>query len=275
MSFVIINKVLLFYSKFLVQETTYTLLNTLLFSVFGIFFYFFIVYPYLLLRKTQINFRFCFSVFFFVVIGSVIRVFSLSSALFLFSNASFSFLFEYPFLFFTLSLLFLIFFELFKFLSKKFSFDFERSFFFFSFFLMLFFLLILFFNAISFFLAFKLLFFSFLIFLPFYFLKLFFLKDTLSFLAFFSQILDGFITFYLTSFHSSFVEKHVISSFLLSINALLYLLVKILFCLLVLFFIHKFTKDNFPLNNYFKLFIIIIGFSTALRNLFFLFLLTF
>ncbi|NCP71931.1 DUF63 family protein [archaeon] len=274
MSPISLERVIYYFSKFNLLDNGYNIINTLTYSIIGIFIYF-LIYPYLIFRKININFRFILSVFNFVVIGAFLRMLSFSfTSLDFFipsSNNPFSigFYLYYPNLFLFLGLLFLIFFELSLFIEKKTKFSFENILLFLSY-ILLFPLLVLFFiNLVNYFLFLKLIFFSSIIFIIFYFIfkKRLFLKKS-SQLAFFSQVLDSFITFYMVSFiPNNFKEIHVLSNFLISLNPYVFLFVKIFLCLALLFIIDKYVKDS-SLNNYFKLFIIIIGFSTALRNLF-------
>lgn len=273
-----IQKIIYFSSKLNVLENGYNLINSLIYSVIGVIIYFFVVYPYLLFRKIKINNYFIFSVFFFVVIGAVIKMFSFSQGTLYFvkelSNnpLSLSFYLYYPNIFILLLISYFVIFESSLLISKRFKIDFYKLIFYVSLILMLFFLFILIYNSVNFLFSLKLLLFSVIIFLVIFFIfKLLkqnmFLKKINSF-VFFSQILDSFITFYFTYFFSTqFIEKHVLSNILISISPFLFLIVKILLILFIIYLIDKYIKD-LNLNAYFKLFIIIIGYSTALRNLF-------
>jgi len=76
MSFTSILKTIQFLEKFNLFEKGYTIYNTILFSLIGIFVYFFIVYPYLLWRKIKIDFEFIKCVLLFIGVGAILRLFS-------------------------------------------------------------------------------------------------------------------------------------------------------------------------------------------------------
>jgi len=274
MSPISLEKMIFFFSKFNLLENGYNLINTFTYSIVGVLVYF-LVYPYLLFRKININFKFILSVFNFVVIGSILRMLSFSFISFIgyipSSNNPFSlgFYLHYPNLFLFLGVLFLIFFELSLFLEKRTSFSFENILLVSSFVLLFPLLLLIVINMVNYFLIVKILFFASLLFMVFYvFFKKKLLKTKVNQFAFFSQVLDSFVTFYFISFMpGKFSEIHFLSNFLVSLNPLLFIIVKIFLCIFILYLIDKMVL-NPSLNNYFKLFIIIIGFSTALRNIF-------
>ena len=259
-------------------ENGYNLLNTITYSLLGIIIYFFIVYPYLVLRKIKINFNFVLSVIIFVIIGSILRMLSFDFLSFeriitpSTNPLSIGFYFYYPNLFIFLALLYLLIFESSIFLSKKYNLDFQKLMLYISLTLLFPLFLFLIINLVNWVIFFKILFFSSIIFLILFYvfkkIKLTLLSSKISQFAFFSQVLDSFTTFFAISFlKNQFIEKHVLSHFIISINPLLFLFIKIFFCLFLLFLIDRYIKEN-NLNNYFKLFIIIIGLSTGLRNLF-------
>lgn len=278
MSLISIYKTIELLSKFNLISNGYNIINTLTYSILGIIVYFFVVYPYLIFRKVKINLNFILSVCMFILIGSILRMFSLTytslgNLIMPSSNPlSFGFYFYYPHLFIFLGLLFLIAFESSLFVSKLYNLNFEKTLIVISSILLLPLLLLFLINLINVFLFFKIILFSSILFLIVYYLfKLFnsnFFKNNVSLLALFSQTLDGFTTFFsLVFIKAQFIEKHVVSHLVISISPYLFLLVKISFCVLLLFLIDKYIKNEY-LNNYFKLFIIIIGFTTGLRNLF-------
>lgn len=278
MSPVNLSNIVSFLSKFSILENDYNLFNTFFYSFIGILVYFFIVYPYLLFRKFKLDNYFLFSVVLFILIGSIIRMFSFN-----FFNVFFQvsknplnigFYLYYPNLFIFLSVLYFFVFELSHLISKKTNFKHQKVIFYFSIALLLPLLFILIINFLNWFLFLKVLFFSFLIFFIFFYtfkkIKIISLECIYSKFAFFSQILDSLTTFFAINFYKGvFYEKHLLSSLILSINPIFFIIFKVLFGLFLLFLIDKLVKDN-NLNKYFKLFIIIIGFSTALKNLFIL-----
>jgi len=254
-----LSKAIDFFLKFNLLENGYNFLNTLTYSIIGLMVYFFVVYPYLLFRKIKINFYFVLSVFVFVVIGSLIISLSLG------------FYFYYPHLFLFLGLFFLIFLELSLFFAKRSVFSSEKILLSLGLFFLLPLVLLFFINLQNFYFLLILLI-SFILFIFVYYLfvlfKSNFLKNKISSIALFSQILDASTTFFSVVFiKGNFVEKHLLSNILISLSPYLFLSLKIIFCLLLLFLIDKYIKEK-NLNNYFKLFIIILGFSTGLRNLF-------
>ncbi|MFA5640833.1 MAG: DUF63 family protein [archaeon] len=280
-----ISKIIKIFNKFNLFEKGYTIFNTILFSIIGIIVYFFIVYPYLLWRKVEIDFEFIKAVLLFVGIGSIIRLFSQSyssiGGIINLSNnpLSFNFYFQFPQMFILLALSFLVFFEISLELSKKLKYSYSKIlqviglvifiplllYVLFNIKYLIIFLLILIITVLILFLLIKL----------FKLLKLKLLNSKINRLVLISQILDGVATFFaITFFKDIFAEQHVVSFFILSINPILFVVIKIIISLLVIFLIDKFVKNSSE-NNYYKLFIIIIGLVTGLRDLFTIALLIF
>ena len=280
-----ISKIIKIFNKFNLFEKGYTIFNTILFSIIGIIVYFFIVYPYLLWRKVEIDFEFIKAVLLFVGIGSIIRLFSQSyssiGGIINLSNnpLSFNFYFQFPQMFILLALSFLVFFEISLELSKKLKYSYFKIlqviglvifiplllYVLFNIKYLIIFLLILIITVLILFLLIKL----------FKLLKLKLLNSKINRLVLISQILDGVATFFaITFFKDIFAEQHVVSFFILSINPILFVVIKIIISLLVIFLIDKFVKNSSE-NNYYKLFIIIIGLTTGLRDLFTIALLIF
>ncbi|MCK9293389.1 DUF63 family protein [archaeon] len=280
-----ISKIIKIFNKFNLFEKGYTIFNTILFSIIGIIVYFFIVYPYLLWRKVEIDFEFIKAVLLFVGIGSIIRLFSQSyssiGGIINLSNnpLSFNFYFQFPQMFILLALSFLVFFEISLELSKKLKYSYFKIlqviglvifiplllYVLFNIKYLIIFLLILIITVLILFLLIKL----------FKLLKLKLLNSKINRLVLISQILDGVATFFaITFFKDIFAEQHVVSFFILSINPILFVVIKIIISLLVIFLIDKFVKNSSE-NNYYKLFIIIIGLVTGLRDLFTIALLIF
>ncbi len=272
-----ISKLLSTLNQFNLLENGYNVINTLFYTLLGVFVYFLILYPYLVFRKVKINFNFIFSVLIFVLIGAILRMFSLefisiNSLVSVSQNPlSLGFYFYYPNLFLFLAIFFLIVFEMSYFFAKTFGYDYEKILIYFS--LIIFcplFILILI-NVLNWSYFLQILLFSFLILLFICFIfKLFnfnLLKSKINRLTLFSQIIDGFTTFFSIVFISNyFVEKHVFSHLIISLSPYLFLVVKIIFCILLIYLIERYLKDS-SLSNYFKLFIIILGFTTGIRNL--------
>jgi len=257
---------------------SYTVLNTILFSLIGLFIYFFFAYKYLKFRKIKIDFSFIKTVFLLVFIGSLLRLFSepgLSIPLLVESSSnlfSFNFYLQYPQLFLLLGLFFILFSEISLYFKNKFFWDYNK-------FLQTIFLIILvpllFFCLVNlvhsfyfFFVIVISIFCLWLFVLVFKFTKINLFKSKINQFAFFSQILDGFATICaIYFFPNNFVEEHVLPNFLISTSPFLFLVVKLLVCLFLIYIIDNVIKNNYQ-NNYFKLFIIILGFTTGLRDLF-------
>lgn len=257
---------------------SYNIFNTIFYSIFGILFYFFIVYPYILLRKIKVNFYFVLSVFFFVVIGAILRMSALENINFpiyiapLSNFLSLGFYLTYPHLFLFLSIFFLIVYELVFFFSNLLNKNKEKVLLFISAIILFPFLSLIIINISNWvyflILILSVLFIFFVIFLIFKKIEFNLLLSKINKLTFLSQILDSSTTFFsLVFLKDVFIEKHVVSHILISFNPLFFLIFKIVFCLFLIYLIDKYIKES-SLNNYFKLFIIIIGFSTGLRNLF-------
>lgn len=276
MSPINLSNLINFLSRLNLLDGGYNIINTIFYSIIGILVYFFIVYPYLIFRKFKINLYFIYSVIIFTVIGAILRMFSFN---FFFEKSleystnplSLGFYIYYPNLFIIILLFYFFVFEISYLISKKIKFSHQKTIFYLSIIIFIPFLILLLINILNWFIFLKIIFFSLLVFFIVYFLfKLFkskLLFTTSSKIALFSQILDSMTTFYAISYFSNiFYEKHILSSLIISINPFLFVIVKVIFCLVLLYLIDYFIDDN-NLNNYFKLFIIIIGLSTGLRNL--------
>ncbi|MDD2478182.1 MAG: DUF63 family protein [Candidatus ainarchaeum sp.] len=278
-------KIINLFNRYNLLEKGYTIFNTVLFSVIGIVVYFFVVYPYLLWRKVKIDFEFIKSVLLFVGIGSIVRLFSqdyltISKLINVSSNPlSFNFYFQFPQLFILLALSFLIFFEVSLELSKRYNYSYSKILQTIGLVIFIPFLLYVLINIKYLFFFIAIIVFTFLIlFLLIKLFKIFKLKilnSKINRLVLLSQILDGVATFFAISFFKDiFTEQHVVSFFILSINPILFVIIKIIISLLLIFLIDKFVTNSSE-NNYYKLFIIIIGLITGLRDLFTIALLVF
>ena len=267
----------MFLDKFNLFNGGYTILNSILYSVIGIFLYFFVAYPYLLLRKIKINLRLILSILIFVGIGGILRIFSQTNTtigkIIISSNnpLSLCFYFQFPQLFLLLGVLFIIFLEASLYLSKRFKINYNKILNYFSLGLFIPLLLFVLIN-INYWLFFLGIIFSVIIisYLVYFILKLFkskLLTSKVSKLVLLSQTLDGIVTFTsITFFKNQLIEQHPLSSWIISINPLLYVVIKILFSLFLIWVIDVLVKKEYE-NNYFKLFIIIIGFTTGFRDL--------
>jgi len=92
------------------------------------------------------------------------------------------------------------------------------------------------------------------------------MKDQLNFLAVQGQVIDSTATIIATTFFD-FTEQHPLSAGVLGIHPALFLVVKVLLVLLILHYAEKdIRKEN--LRNFFKLFLIILGFATGMASVF-------
>ena len=97
------------------------------------------------------------------------------------------------------------------------------------------------------------------------FLKKDLLKDKMNLLAVASQSLDGTATFIATSFYG-YGEQHFVSNFILGINPLLFVIVKVILVLVILHYLEKEIKNE-NLRGFLKVVLIILGTATGSRDL--------
>ncbi|MDD3178366.1 MAG: DUF63 family protein [Candidatus ainarchaeum sp.] len=277
MNSIYINNLINFFVRLNLFDKGYTIYNTFLFSIIGIIIYFFIIYPYLRFKHQKINLRFICLVFCFSLIGSILRMFSQNYSSigkiidFSKNPLSLGFYSIYPNIFILLGLIFLILYELSLYFSKLFNISklfFIELIVYFSFFILLFYVFI---NLSFSFYFFIILFFCILLFLfIFLIFKIFnfsLLKPFENKLVVFSQILDSITSVSgLVLFPNIFKESHILSSLILSNSFFLFVFFKIFFSFFLLLIINKFIKGEDE-NKFFKLFIIILGFSTGFRNI--------
>jgi len=277
MGYLLFFKTIMFLDKFNLFNGGYTILNSILYSIIGIFIYFFVAYPYLLLRKIKIDFKFILSVLIFVGIGGILRIFSQGGTtigkIIISSNnpLSICYYFQFPQLFLLLGVLFIIFLETSLYLSKRFKTNYNKILQFLSLGLFIPLLLFVLIKINHWFIFLAIIFSVIVIFyLVYYLFKLFksnLLVSKVSKLVLLSQTLDGIVTFTsIVFFKNQLIEQHPLSSWILAINPVLYVVIKILFSLFLIWIIDILVKKEFE-NNYFKLFIIIIGFTTGFRDL--------
>lgn len=254
----------------------YTPLNTLIFSVIGILIYLFPVNFYLTkLRKINIDFEFVKCVVLFAVIGGFLRLLSqdYSSIGGLIKTSSnpltVGFYFQYPYMFILLGFLFLLSFELSLFLSRQ-LWSTSRNYYKILKIIALSILLPLLvysFACMTLPIAFLLILLgSFLVFFIVKFVSGKLLKDKTSQITVFSQVLDGTATFSaITFFQGVFREEHVLPGYLLAVNPLLFLVVKVVIVLLFVYTVDKLVKKEE--RRYYKLFVVVLGLVTGVRDL--------
>lgn len=95
----------------------------------------------------------------------------------------------------------------------------------------------------------------------------FLLKSTLNKLALLGQIIDSTSTFFAVSFFG-YGEQHFVSSAILGFNPALFIIIKIVFILLILYFVDKEYSENTNLKGFIKTLLIILGFATGGASLF-------
>ena len=92
------------------------------------------------------------------------------------------------------------------------------------------------------------------------------MKDEMNFLAMQGQAIDGTATAIAISFFN-FTEQHPLSAGIIDVNPALFVIVKIVLILAILHYAEKdIKKEN--LRNFFKLFLIILGFATGMASVF-------
>lgn len=273
----LINNLVNLFAKFNLFDNGYTIYNTILFSIIGIFVYFFIAHFYLKHKKQKINLRFINLTIVFALIGAILRMFSQNyssiGGVIEFSKnpLNLGFYFVYPNLFILLAVLFFVLYELSLFVSKKFNVSRLRlieTVSYFSLFLLLIYVFInmTYFSCFIKTLGLSLLVFS-AIFLAFYLFKPSLLRPRENKLIVYSQVLDSVSSICaLSAFPVIFKESHILSSIVISQNAFLFIVFKILLAFVLIILINKFVRSENE-NRYFKLFVIILGFSTGFRNL--------
>jgi len=92
------------------------------------------------------------------------------------------------------------------------------------------------------------------------------LENRMNLLAATGQLADGSATAIALTFFS-FREQHPFSAFILSANPALFVALKVVFVLVLLYYVDK-NFQNKNLANFAKLFLIILGFSTGLATVF-------
>lgn len=92
------------------------------------------------------------------------------------------------------------------------------------------------------------------------------LKNEMNLLVLAGQLLDGFATAIAISFFS-FREQHPLSEAILNMSPWLFVLIKAILALVLVYYIERSLKKE-NLANFAKLFIIILGFSTGLASVF-------
>ena len=272
-----IQKTVDVFSKLNLFDKGYNIYNTILFSVIGIAIYFFIVYPYLLWRKVKVDFEFIKAVLLFIGIGAIVRLFSqdysaIGGLIQHSTNAlSLNFYFQFPQMFILLALAFLIFFEVSLYLSKEVNKPYYKIL---QLIGLIIFIPLLLYALINItywnFFILVILFTIVILYLVIGIFKLFkskLLKPKVNKLVLTSQILDGIATFTAITFLGTrLAEQHVLSSLILSVTPILFIIIKIIFSLFLIWLIDRLVENQSE-SNYFKLFIIIIGFLTGLRDL--------
>ncbi len=92
------------------------------------------------------------------------------------------------------------------------------------------------------------------------------LKDRMNFLAMQGQVIDGTATAIAISFFG-FTEQHPLSAGIIGLHPVLFIIIKVALILLILHYAEKdIRKEN--LRNFFKLFLIILGFATGMASVF-------
>jgi len=241
----------------------YGIENTFLFTLVGLFIYY-LSYLYLVkVRKTRIDLKFVYSVIPFIFIGVIVRI--IGDLGYLFSKYL-----QYPYLFGVLGMIYLLVFEITRLISREHH---VKHITIIGFVLLLPFLIWILFEVIHWIYFIEIIFASILLLIFFIFIyskmkdfNMF--KSRINKFFLFSEILDTFATsFALIFLGNKFVEEHFLSSFLISTNIILFIVLKLFTTLLLLYLIDKLVKDE-NLNHYLKLLIIVLALSTGGRDLF-------
>ena len=93
-----------------------------------------------------------------------------------------------------------------------------------------------------------------------------FFKDGLNTLAVGAQALDGTATFVATQFYRC-SEQHLLSDAIIGVQPLLFIFVKIALILAILYYVDAEIKNE-NLRGFIKVFLVILGFATGLRDVF-------
>lgn len=93
-----------------------------------------------------------------------------------------------------------------------------------------------------------------------------FLENKINLLAVAGQLTDGSATAVAIAFFS-FREQHPLSAFILNINPAIFVILKVVVVLALIYYVDKNFKNK-NLANFTKLFLIILGFSTGLASVF-------
>lgn len=96
-------------------------------------------------------------------------------------------------------------------------------------------------------------------------LKKGFFSDNLNFLALAGQTLDGSATFVATNLQNC-GEQHPFSALILGVSPFLFVIIKVVLSLAIIYFIDQEIKDK-NINGFTKLVIIVLGFAPGLRDM--------
>ena len=256
----------------------YTLLNTFIFVVVGILIYY-LSYLYIVkLRKIKVDLNFIVSVIIFTCIGVILRLFtqSYSNGFGLIASStsflSLGFWLSYPFLFVVLGLLFLVCFELSRWISKLIKINLNKILQLIGLAILLPLLVygllhIVYWNYFLMIILISLV----LVYIIYLLCKLNsskLLNSKINKIFLLGEVLDGVATVFAVSvFKGTLSEEHILSSIVLSVNPYMFILIKVIVSLIMLYLLDRWIEDENQ-NNYVKLFVIILSLSTGLRDLF-------
>ncbi len=242
---------------------SYGIKNTSLFLIVGLFIYY-LSYLYIVkYRKTRVDLRFVYSIIPLIFIGVIVRIMGDLGYL----SAKYL---QYPFLFGLLGVLYLLVFEVTRLISRE---HYIKHITIIGLILLLPFLIWFLFRITQWIYFIEIIISSFVLLIFFIFIysrmkEFNMFKSRINKLFLFSEILDTFATsFALIFLGKRFVEEHFLSSFLISTNIILFVVIKLFITLLLLYLIDKLIKDE-KVNHYLKLLIIILALSTGGRDLF-------
>ena len=91
------------------------------------------------------------------------------------------------------------------------------------------------------------------------------LENKLNFLAFQGQVIDGVASVIAINFFN-FGEQHPLSNALIGLNPILFVIVKVILILAILYFVEKEIEDE-NLKNFTKTFLFVLGFATGIASL--------
>jgi uncharacterized membrane protein len=252
----------------------FNILNTFIFSIIIIFFYF--LFYKIISKYIIIDYNFVYSVIPFLIFGGLLRVLEQDySSVGGIVNCStnlreIGFYFCTPGFLILIFLIFLLFLSLSIFLSKKTQFKYNFILNIFSYSLVVPLLIYTIYNFTYFYLFILIfLFVFFILFLInfiFKYLKSNLLNSKINKLVLFSELLDGCATSIgLLYFKDIFIEQHILSRTICNISPFLFLFLKIIFTLLFLYLVDKYIiiKEE---NIYVKLIIIILSILTGFRT---------